>query len=394
MRAGMRSTLLAVGLLLGGAGAGWGQPAVTAGQDPRAGASVFAAKGCASCHAINGVGGKIGPDLARIARPRSFFDLAAGMWNHLPRMAGRMRQLGIDRPKLEAQETRDLVAFLYTLNYFDPPGNREAGRKLFAEKKCATCHQVGGAGGTVGPPLDSFKLFASPIFVAAALWNHGPQMAEAMKQQGVERPTLTGAELRDLIAYVAPSSSGQATGPVFALPGRAEAGRLLFAEKRCVECHSAAGAGGGAGPELVDLRVRRSPVEFAAAMWSKLPAMTAAMQQRGISVPALAPEEMADLVAYLYSVRYFGSGTITRGWRVAYEKGCLNCHAVLGERGKSAGDLTRYAGLDSPSGVIAALWNHTLVTAPAPGGRRAPWPVFTPGEMADLVALLQSISRR
>ena len=100
---------------------------------------------------------------------------------------------------------------------------------------------------------------------------------------------------------------------MYALPGRVEAGRLLFAEKKCVECHSAGGAGGKVGPELVDLGVRRSPVEFAAAIWNKAPAMMAAMQQRGIAVPNLSPGEMADLVAYLYSVHYFASGRISAG---------------------------------------------------------------------------------
>ena len=386
--------VLTAALTVCAAGTAWAQPAGSAGQDPVAGASVFAAKGCVKCHAVNGSGGKIGPDLARLPRARSFFDLPTAMWNHLPRMADRMRQLGIDRPKLSDQETRDLVAFLYSLNYFDPPGNRDNGRKLFAAKRCSVCHQVGGSGGSVGPALDSLKQFGSPIYVATALWNHGPQMAEVMKQHGVERPTLTGAELRDLIAFVAPATAGPAPGPIYAVPGRGEGGRALFAEKRCVECHSAAGAGGPVGPDLVDRTARRSPVEFAAAMWNKAPAMTAAMQQRGIAVPTLRPEEMADLVAYLYSVRYFASGNISRGWKTAYEKGCLTCHAVFGERGKTAGDLTKYTGLDSPTAIIAALWNHTLVTAPAPGGTRSAWPVFNSTEMADLVALLQSLGRR
>ena len=121
--------------------------------------------------------------------------------------------------------------------------------------------------------------------------------------------------------------------------------------------------------------------------------MLAAMQQRGITVPKLQPEEMADLVAYLYSVRYFASGSISGGWKVLADKGCLGCHSVFGERGKTAGDLTRIKGLDSPTAVIAALWNHTLVTAPAPGGKRAAWPVLKPQEMADVVALLQSLER-
>jgi mono/diheme cytochrome c family protein len=394
MRVTLGWTVAAVALSLGLAGATWAQPVLSPSQDPLAGSRVFGAKGCVKCHSVNGVGGKVGPDLARISRPRSFFDLATAMWNHLPRMTERMKQLGIDRPKLDAQEAADLVGFLYTLNYFDQPGDSAAGKRLFTAKRCVVCHQVGGAGGVVGPALDHLAQFRSPLFVAAAMWNHGPQMAEAMKQRGIERPAFTPQELRDLVAFLAPATGGPPEGPLYVLPGRAEVGRQLFSERRCIECHAVGGVGGKVGPDLVELGVRRSPVEFAAAIWNKAPAMAAAMRQRGITVPQLKPEDMADLVAYLYSVRYFASGNISSGWKVAYEKGCLHCHAVYGERGKPASDLTRARSLDSAAAVLAALWNHAVVTPPAIGGKKPEWPLFRGNEMADLVALLQALTRR
>jgi len=363
-------------------------------QDPLAGSRVFGTKGCAKCHSVNGIGGKIGPDFGRISRPRSFYDLATAMWNHLPRMAARMEQLDIARPHLDVQETADLIGFLYTLNYFDAPGNAEAGRRLFAEKRCIMCHQVGGRRGMVGPNLDFLKPFGSPIFVAAALWNHGPQMIEAMRARAIERPSFTGAELRDLFAFLAPGSAGPQEGPLYVLPGRPDTGRRLFVEKRCVECHSAGGRGGRVGPDLAERAVRRTPIDFAAAMWNKAPAMLAAMTPRGITVPQLRAEDMADLLAYLYSVRYFAEpGNVRQGWAVASEKGCLHCHGASGERGKPASDFSRMRGLDAPAAVVAALWNHALVTPPTPGGQKAAWPEFLPGEMADLVALLQSLGR-
>ena len=332
------------------------------------------------------------PDLARTMRPRSFVDLATAMWNHLPNMTDRMKQLGIARPQLDSKEAGDLVGFLYTLNYFDPPGNADAGKRLFSEKRCIVCHTVRGAGGVVGPNLDHLQQFRSPIFVASAMWNHGPQMAEKMKERGIARPTFTAKELQDLIAYLAPATGGPEEGPLYVLPGRAESGRQLFAEKRCVECHAVGGAGGRVGPDLVERGVRQSPTEFAATIWNKAPAMAAAMQSRGINLPQLTPEQMADIVAYLYSVRYFASGSVQPGYAVASQKGCLNCHALRGERGKTASDLTKAKGLDSPPAVLAALWNHTLVT-PTVSGKKLDWPGFTPQEMADLIAMLQSVSQ-
>lgn len=389
-----RWTVTAVLLMLASGPAG-AQPVFSPGQDPLAGSQVFGNKGCAKCHSVNGVGGKVGPDLARVARPRSFFDLATAMWNHLANMTERMKQIGIDRPKLDAREAGDLVAFLYTLSYFDEPGNPDEGRRLFTEKRCIVCHQVGGTGGVVGPNLDGLRQFGSPMYVTAAMWNHGAAMIEKMKEKGIERPSFTGPELRDLIAFLAPRSPGGSDGPIYVLPGRAESGRQLFAQKRCVDCHSAAGVGGRVGPDLLDRLVRRTPVEFAAAMWNKSPTMLAAQKARGIPVPQLSAEEMADLVAYLYSVRYFADpGNLQRGWTVATSKGCLNCHAVSGERGKPASDLTKTKGLDSPAAALAALWNHAVVTPKVAAGQRAPWPQFRAEEMADLVTLLQSLGRR
>jgi cytochrome c2 len=383
---GVASTLLLA------VGAAWAQPVFTASQDPLAGAQVFGAKGCSKCHSVNGVGGKVGPDLAKISRPRTFYDLAADMWNHLQKMSGKMQELGITRPRLDPREAADLVGFLFTLNYFDSPGNAEAGRKLFTEKKCVLCHTFHGAGGVVGPNLDHLTQFRSPIYVASAMWNHGPQMAEKMKEKGIERPTFTGAELRDLIAYLAPATAGPQEGPVYALPGRPEVGRELFAEKGCIQCHAVGGVGGHVGPDLVERGVRQSPVEFAATIWNKEPFMLKAMKSRGITVPQLTPTEMADIVAYLYSVRYFGNaGNISNGWTVMTRKGCLYCHGVRGERGKPASDVTKWKGLDSPPAVLAALWNHAVVTPPSIGGQKAEWPLFKPQEMADLIALIESL---
>jgi cytochrome c2 len=385
---------LVVALVLWPLAAALGQPLAGSPQDPLAGSRVFGEKGCVKCHAVNGMGGKIGPDLARIQRPRSFYDLATSMWNHLPRMADRMERIGIARPRLERDEAANLIGFLYTLNYFDRPGNVEAGRRLFTGKRCILCHQVGGAGGVVGPNLDFLKQFGSPIFVAAAMWNHGPQMAETMRVRGVARPAFSGDELRDLLAFLTQAPGGVQPGPLYLLPGRADVGRMLFAQKRCIECHSVAGQGGRVGPDLVARGAHLTPIEFAAAMWNKVPAMTAAMQTRGITLPTLRAEEMADIVGYLTSLGYFAEpGNVQRGWRVARDKGCLTCHAVYGERGKPASDLAKVPGLESPAAIVASLWNHAVVTAPAPGGGKMPWPELSAGEMTDLVALLRSLGR-
>ncbi len=362
-------------------------------QNALSGSRLFASKGCFACHSINEFGGTEAPDLSRGIEARSFHDMAAAMWNHLPGMARRMREAGTGTPHLDPWEAADLTAFLFWLGYFDPDGDSEIGAQLFVTKGCVVCHQVRGVGGVVGPNLDFLSQYGAPIQIAAAMWNHGPQMAAELSRRGVRRPTFAGSELVDLIAYLETANEDPPGGPLYVLPGRAEEGRRWYREKSCVECHGDPGAGGRIGPDLAGRGRALRLIEFAAAMWNKGPAMIRTMQSTGIPVPELSPAEMADIVAYLYSVRYFsGSGSVNRGRRYLNETGCLACHALAGRGGSSARDLTEARGLNSPAAVLAALWNHLAIESLFERGEQT-WPVTSAAQMADLFAYLESLGR-
>jgi hypothetical protein len=103
---------------------------------------------------------------------------------------------------------------------------------------------------------------------------------------------------------------------------------------------------------------------------------------------------MADIVAFLYAARYFKeAGDPHNGAIVATNKGCLNCHGLYGERGKVASDLSAAPGLDTPAGVLSALWNHSFIADPRTERDRTPWPTFSGKDMADLVAYLRAFKR-
>ena len=308
-------------------------------------------------------------------------------------MGVAMEEHGIERPMMNAREAGDLIAFLFTLDYFDPPGDVNKGKQLFLEKKCVVCHQLGTYGGVVGPSLDHLSHFGSPILVAAAMWNHGPAMDQSMTEMGVSRPTFEGSELTDLISYLESVSPEPLEGPLYVLPGNAEEGRVIFTEKACIECHSIRGVGGRGGPDLAERGLHHGMTEFAAGMWNKAPAMAAAMEKRGVSIPQLGGGEMADLVAYLYSVQYFeDSGDAEVGRQRLRAKGCLGCHALNGSGGNAAVDLAESAGMSSPAEVISSLWNHSAIMEAA-AGEGASWPTISPQEMADIAAFLQAPRR-
>jgi mono/diheme cytochrome c family protein len=101
---------------------------------------------------------------------------------------------------------------------------------------------------------------------------------------------------------------------------------------------------------------------------------------------------MADLVAYLAAVGYFAeAGDPRRGQELTTHKGCLGCHALAGQGGARASDLSKARGLDSPAAVIAVLWNHLDVVEPGSEAQRTAWPQFSAPEMADLMAFLQGL---
>ena len=352
--------------------------------NPLEGSRFFAGKGCLNCHAIQGVGGTSGPDLGRGILNRPLLEIAGVMWNHSPGMEHLFQEKRLPRPLFEPAEMASLLAFLYYLSSLDPPGDSAAGSRLFREKGCETCHAVGGKGGRVGPELDKYSRYASPLYLTTALWNRGKAMAEKMQEMGVPRPTFEGRDIPDLLAYL--RSAGGGTERVYAPPGSARRGQALFTEKRCAECHSVRGHGGKVGPDL-GLKLRGSLMGIAGAMWNHGPHMWAKMAERGIGVPSFTESEMSDVISFLYFFQFIDPpGDAGRGLAVYREKRCGTCH------GSVAPPLVAVVGnLPGPLDIITAMWNHAGKMEMKMAEVNIAWPVLRGGEMADLVAYLLSL---
>jgi mono/diheme cytochrome c family protein len=359
------------------------------------GFDVFAAKGCGQCHGVRGMGPITGPDLARVRSGSGFFDIGAALWNHLPQMGAEMRQASMERPRLTPREAADLIAFIFTAQYHDESGDPKAGARLFASKGCAQCHAVGGAGATVGPALDALRRANSPVLVAAAMWNHGPAMAETMKARGIARPTLEGKELLDIIAYVNTTARDAGGKTVQVVPGTPANGEKLFGERRCATCHAVAGQGGRVGPDLGRAGHHVSLTQFSARMWNHGPKMWAAMKDRGVDVPTLSGQDTADILAYLYVAHYFDqTASARRGAQALRDKGCTACHSVNGKGGKAAADLATSNVIGSPGSLIAGMWNHGPLMETSTQKQGVSWPVLQGRDLADIAAYLNSLGKR
>jgi len=167
---------------------------------PQAGQALFTQKGCSHCHAIAGVGGTVGPDLG-VQRPQEHVgEMAAGLWNHGPRMWAKMKELGRPVPKLADTEMADLLAYLYFVQYMGQAGNASRGRELFREKACGGCHTAGGEGNKGAKDLTASSAVRSPFSWAAAVWNH-PVDSEKTGE-ALATATFGDDEMRDLVAFL------------------------------------------------------------------------------------------------------------------------------------------------------------------------------------------------
>lgn len=149
------------------------------------GEAVFRARGCENCHSSVA-------DLSTETRGKTLTEVAAEMWNHEPIMS----KTGATPTKFAPDEMRELLGYIWAQQFFQDSGSATAGRRVFASKKCASCHETGKA-----PKLAGAGTFNGATMVSA-LWRHGPSMLNQMKKDGVAWPRFEGTQMADLIAYL------------------------------------------------------------------------------------------------------------------------------------------------------------------------------------------------
>ncbi|MFQ6110903.1 MAG: c-type cytochrome [Nitrospinota bacterium] len=399
MKASRKVKLLLAALLLVMVAGASPSPAELLPENPTEGSRLFVVKGCLRCHAIQGEGGRSGPDLGKLQLNYSFLGMAGVMWYHAPKMLKEFQRLGVPRPRFQREEMRRLVSFLYYLNYFDRKGDPEVGERLFGERGCRGCHSVGGKGGSLGPALDKYRPFISPVFITAAMWNRGKEMEEAMRREGVKRPAFRGHEILDLVAYIrAKSTFEDVRKRVYLPPGNALEGRRLFEEKGCSRCHAVNGEGGDVGPDLGTRALRRSVSTIAGILWNHGRAMWRAMERLEIERPRLEPQELSDIITYLYFIQYADPpGDPARGERLFQEKGCGKCHPIKGKgktKDKVGPNLALVEKWESSLDIVTEMWNHAAEMEEKTWEKGVLWPKLKEDELAHILEYVKFLQKR
>ena len=344
---------------------------------------------CTSCHSIDGVGGGTAPDLGRPSpKDLSPAAVAASMWNHAPAMWQQMNERQIPIPSLSWVDGANFYAYLYSVRYFDPPGDVARGEQVFNTKSCASCHVLRpdpnpAAPAPAAPAVSTWLTVADPVLWMQQMWNHSAGMAGQIEQAGKGWPEFSLQEMSDLLSYLENLPELSLINPGLAI-GDSFAGRYVFQDK-CSQCHSLGDEEGKIDlmavaheqPRLSGLAVK---------MWNHRPLMAQAAREKNLELPAFEDNEMSNLLAYLFEHGYFPvRGDAERGALVHETKGCASCHSSE----DAAAQPIR--GTDAPftaARLVFGVWRHGPEMKGQMNYRDKDWPTLSEQDVADLIEFL------
>lgn len=307
------------------------------GETYAAGAALFEAKGCRSCHKLGGRGGSLGPALDNeglkvpgnlpMANLQGPHTIPEWILEHFADPQSIVPGSRMPTPGLSRIQATALTTYLLSLQQRDLPGSYltpdkhlavyaqakpepMSGQELFS-RFCSTCHDTGQFGrydkflGRFVPAVrgESFRRSADPAFVAANI--RQGRTGSIMPAWGEAAGGMSEEDIRQLTSWLlgreVSSAETAARAPaVLASTGDAGRGAALFV-KTCSGCHGAGGEG-KIGPSL------NNPVLRAQASDAFL-AQTIAGGRRNTAMPAwrvaggLTDADVRDLIAYIRSFR-------------------------------------------------------------------------------------------
>ena len=164
---------------------------------------------CYQCHAFNGYGGTLAPDLSKEgsrSRRNWLVDFLQNPQTLRPTLTVRMPRFNISEQ--DATAIADYLSADLRSPNVDPngvsdseftPEMAERGKQLFDQKyMCQSCHTIGSSGGYVGPSLNNAGNWLTPAWIEA--WLDNPQVLVSGTIE--PRRSFSSDEKRDLTAYL------------------------------------------------------------------------------------------------------------------------------------------------------------------------------------------------
>jgi mono/diheme cytochrome c family protein len=243
-------------------------------------------------------------ELARADSPITWTQV---LWNHAAAMESSMRRMGIRWPRFQANELRDLFAYVRQEGgkagneVSIPAADPDRGWQVFQAKYCINCHAlrnspvrvsdaptrpVGpalGADGTLPPTFSQF---------GESMLNHFPDMNRAMGSVGQAPPTFEAQEMADLAIFLYSLRYQEPSGSP-------HVGASIFAWRGCADCHGARAQGTERGPALRGRGQPYTAVRLANNLWRHGASMYEQSRKAGQSWPMLQDSDVGDLLSFL-----------------------------------------------------------------------------------------------
>jgi sulfur oxidation c-type cytochrome SoxX len=362
--------------------------------DTEKGGDVFRRSRCVTCHAVNGRGGTLAPELTHVGAKASREWLYS--WIRDPHRF--QPKTLMPRFRLTDEEARDVAAYLSSELGEAPPDFEASdappspalvgeGRAIFEKRGCYSCHELEGFPtlARIGPKLDAIGdrvLEPAPLVARGTLptlpnWLFtkvtGPNLVlESARMPtfgfaGDEAASITVALLSLRAKEVPPARTTQdPVRPPYEPQGEFGA---LVRRYRCLSCHTIGGSGhlmangmplSTVALDRIGSQLTREHLErFVTQPYGIRVALPERMPHLNVT-----PEEARTIAGYLSTVMVDDAieggvrrdaATVGRGKELFDRNGCIACH-IVGERGGFVGpDLNGIGARLKPGWTVAWL---------------------------------------
>lgn len=241
------------------------------------------------------------------------------------------------RPMLDLKYIQSACAKCHLPSDIPDAPQLTRGQAVFEESGCIGCHKLHGTGGILGPELDQVGARRSPEW----LLKHFKNPAAVTPGSAMPPIKASDADLEALTLYVM-SFTGEPLGAYYVsmktIPG-VPAGRRLFQEKGCQECHSLGGKGGTIGPALDEV-AKRHDAQWIIAHFRNPQAVSPGTLMPQFNFSEQETRALTEFLLSMTDTNVVGflkvpslMTPVERGKAVYKKYGCAGCHGPDGAGG-------------------------------------------------------------
>ncbi len=387
------------------------------------GKKLFRDSPCISCHSINGQGGKLAPDLAKIASKAN----EIWLFNFIKNPKGL--QPGVEMPQFGFSDDQ-IAAIIAYMNsefidwedaektsptYQPPPDLHERGQAIFYKYNCKGCHQLfelpipqnQGPDHTAIGSKKIYQIWFGETTIPQTLHDYidtklktprifgetmrMPDFDLSEKDRGAITTYLLSLRSEDLPRkYVQQGAEQVAFNP------QGEIGKI-FQKFSCLKCHTIKGTGGTIAPDLSIVGSRLRP-NWLKKFFKKPNSRRPLVEERMLNL-FISEKNIEVLLNYFYTTLLDDSISISCDWKpiteaqirgnkLYWEKyGCQSCHLVKGMGGYSGPSLDNVGERLQPGWMLHWLLNPQKYI-PGTCEPKSGMPI---SEAEDVVAYLMSL---